>query len=819
MIGKQSNSEGNFGFNTPNPLAIIAFFLFLYLWFIYFDESIKWVIYASIIGAALGCFTGLVPGIHANTIAIILFSMTLLIEDFTSEFNLPVEVKYLIVVAIASTSISHTFLNFIPGTVMGAPEENNALGVLPMHEMVMRKEIFQCECGYIYYPDDHKKKGLIQNINFKKCPQCLISIEPSKKDIDEFGILEARSNLLDEDKFIKEEKEPHAFRVIEKAPGYLAIYYSAVGSLYAALFCILLIIPLKFLIGADLCQAFPILCGDQEIGYDLVKDKMLIILFLITLMLIFTDQSKLKRFKVRYQTKDENGNNIESNYEFYAFKEDIARFRLGTKNYKTLLGDPKNPGVDVPYGWLIARFAILTVFILSGIFGWIVLNQLEGLADSPVNPYLRKNFDLYLPTTTLFPAFTGLFGIATLLNSISTSPTYGDQNFGRREVGAKNIDAGNFDGEYYTINFLGFWHRFKKYKEDKNGNILEDENGEEIPTWRAWLIDLVRITKVPEFQCTKCTLYYGKIKCLKCDEFFNTGKTEGYVMCRNKKCGRLTIEAGPKEQLENEIFLKSKKGEAIGLYHGHLPKCSHSEDHKVKSIRPEYPLIGAGSGTIAGLLPGVTAGIGTILAMTLRNWYVSLRDIIGPLIGKKSETLIDEKIDYNQNELGPGRSEDTIMTLAAVNTAASLVILAGLFIILRPRNGTTIVINQMVGQDIEEWINEIPTLLLYLGIGILISTLIGFIFTSTFGVFFMKAIIRRKEDTNFAPKIMKIMIIGLILLVWLFTGTIGLGVLLIGTTIGLLAPLLGIRKSHCMGFLLIPVMIFYYDMSGLGLFT
>ena len=96
------------------------------------------VIIASVIGALLGCFTGLVPGIHANTIGILLFSMTIVIEDLLSTFYLPVDVNILIVIAIASTSISHTFLNFIPGTVLGAPEENNALGVLPMHEMILR---------------------------------------------------------------------------------------------------------------------------------------------------------------------------------------------------------------------------------------------------------------------------------------------------------------------------------------------------------------------------------------------------------------------------------------------------------------------------------------------------------------------------------------------------------------------------------------------------------------------------------------------------------------------------------------------------------
>ena len=160
------------------------------------------------------------------------------------------------------------------------------------------------------------------------------------------------------------------------------------------------------------------------------------------------------------------------------------------------------------------------------------------------------------------------------------------------------------------------------------------------------------------------------------------------------------------------------------------------------------------------------------------------------------------------------------MTLAAGNTSASLTILAGLFIILRPRNGTTIVIDQMV--TVEEWIqvDQMPLVLTCLLISVLVSIIIGFVFTATTGVKAMEAIIYlRRRDPNFAPKAMKFMIVALFVLVWIFTGIIGVVVMLVATFIGLLPPLLGIRKSHAMGFLLVPVMIFYYNMSGSGLFS
>ena len=108
----------------------------------------------------------------------------------------------------------------------------------------------------------------------------------------------------------------------------------------------------------------------------------------------------------------------------------------------------------------------------------------------------------------------------------------------------------------------------------------------------------------------------------------------------------------------------------------------------------------------------------------------------------------DER-DYTEDNDFGGRSEDVIMTLAAVNTAASLTILAGLFIILRPRNGTTIVIDQMV--TVEEWIavDEMPLVLTCLLISVLVSIIVGFVFTATTGVKAMEAIIYlRKRDIS-----------------------------------------------------------------------
>ena len=77
------------------------------------------------IGIALGTFTGLVPGVHANTIAFIaLYS--------------PLEKNLGFALLIVSMSITHSFVDTIPNILLGAPSEETFLAILPGHRMLMR---------------------------------------------------------------------------------------------------------------------------------------------------------------------------------------------------------------------------------------------------------------------------------------------------------------------------------------------------------------------------------------------------------------------------------------------------------------------------------------------------------------------------------------------------------------------------------------------------------------------------------------------------------------------------------------------------------
>jgi putative membrane protein len=174
------------------------------------------------------------------------------------------------------------------------------------------------------------------------------------------------------------------------------------------------------------------------------------------------------------------------------------------------------------------------------------------------------------------------------------------------------------------------------------------------------------------------------------------------------------------------------------------------------------------AGSVVGFLPGMSGGVATIIAMLFRK---------------------DPK------------PSSVILTLSAINTANSFFVLSALFLILRPRSGAAIVVNELI--EAKEWNGFLPpndlTLLL---ISALIASMIGFYLTIFLG----------KKLANLLPKVpynklVISIIVFIIIMVFAFTGPLGLLALVVSTSIGMVAPLVGIRRSHAMGVLLLPVIV------------
>jgi len=262
----------------------------------------------TFIGIGLGIITGLIPGIHVNTISFLIVAsqgtLILFISGIIEGFNPTV----LQILAILSTMvmgclITHTFLNFIPSTYLGAPEGETALSVLPAHKMML------------------------------------------------------------------------------EGKGYEAIKASALGSFGASIFALLFIIPARMVMGPPVDL------------YDKIIPWIPFILIAVVTILIFQEGRSLLDYR------------------------------------------PKLKG--------------LGVFLLSGIFGFIVLMP-RGLYADNWFPYQQPGVSP--ASLMLFPLFTGMFGISTLLVSLMDDPDIPDQVTEEVEVDLENkkkfrgIIAGTFSG-------------------------------------------------------------------------------------------------------------------------------------------------------------------------------------------------------------------------------------------------------------------------------------------------------------------------------------------------------------------------------------
>lgn len=87
------------------------------------------LIAGTAIGIGLGTITGIVPGIHTNTVAGTLLS--------SEAFLLPVLGTETLAAMLFATLIAHTFLDSVPSTFLGVPDPDTAVAVLPLHELCL----------------------------------------------------------------------------------------------------------------------------------------------------------------------------------------------------------------------------------------------------------------------------------------------------------------------------------------------------------------------------------------------------------------------------------------------------------------------------------------------------------------------------------------------------------------------------------------------------------------------------------------------------------------------------------------------------------
>lgn len=97
---------------------------------------------ALLCGVTAGTLTGITPGIHINLVAALALSFSgLILLHFT---------PLALVLFLVSLSITHTFIDYVPGIFLGAPDEDNFLSILPGHEMLTQGKAYHAVVYTLY---------------------------------------------------------------------------------------------------------------------------------------------------------------------------------------------------------------------------------------------------------------------------------------------------------------------------------------------------------------------------------------------------------------------------------------------------------------------------------------------------------------------------------------------------------------------------------------------------------------------------------------------------------------------------------------------
>ena len=100
----------------------------------------------AFLGILAGTFTGMIPGVHINMISAVVIAYYGILSNF---FEIQA-----IIVFIISMSLTHTFISFIPSVTLGVPQPDNAIAILPAHNMILKgkgyEAIFLNNLGSLY---------------------------------------------------------------------------------------------------------------------------------------------------------------------------------------------------------------------------------------------------------------------------------------------------------------------------------------------------------------------------------------------------------------------------------------------------------------------------------------------------------------------------------------------------------------------------------------------------------------------------------------------------------------------------------------------
>jgi putative membrane protein len=182
-------------------------------------------------------------------------------------------------------------------------------------------------------------------------------------------------------------------------------------------------------------------------------------------------------------------------------------------------------------------------------------------------------------------------------------------------------------------------------------------------------------------------------------------------------------------------------------------------------------LSGSAAGSFVAWLPGVSSAVGTLIARLMVR-----------------------------EDKGEESSKEFIISLSGANTANAIFSLIALYTIHRTRSGAMVAINGLI--NIDEW--DTSTIILLLAVIVYVSILSYY---ATIYIGDRISGILSKIDYS---KLCSAVLIFLTLMVIIFTGWFGLVIFLISTPVGMVSSFAKIRKTHAMGVILLPVILYFF---------
>ncbi len=216
------------------------------------------------------------------------------------------------------------------------------------------------------------------------------------------------------------------------------------------------------------------------------------------------------------------------------------------------------------------------------------------------------------------------------------------------------------------------------------------------------------------------------------------------------------------------------------------PRIPVQKTDKVKVKLPlSRQLKSIASGSIASMaswFPGISSAISTIISVFLTRSGDSDPE------EKESETL------------------EFIVSVSAVNTSVALFNLMALFVILKARSGAMKSVETLISSELAAWepLGAVPLAMSAL----LFSALLAAIVSVPLTLFFGKIFARHCSRINYSFMVKSVIFL-LLVMVILFAGVLGLVILLVATCVGMIPPLIGVKRVHLMGCLIVPVIIFF----------